>query len=297
MANFGETERYIKNLFVAAKSFDYEGVIYTVLKCGKPTPSKGECKTDVYVLAQDTNNKNREFKISVKQDNADFLENKISLNRAIEILGDEAQNIIKKSILKKRKVFEDDYLVYFNSYKRTEALCLKMGWKFEFINKPGGEKCGEIELTNQQKVDIYAGTNLNPSKRNCIVNGEIIQNSGVANYIINVDALNKPLDYYLKKMKQIDAFAKGKKIYFVCKALNYRVSKNKWDGDRPLAVYVNWTLDANNKLNGDIVFENPLSVKGNVIGESIIRILAVLNINKDNFSNLRNCLHKNVNII
>ena len=297
MANFGETERYIKTLFVAERNFDYEGVIYTVLKCGKPAPSRGECKTDIYVLAQDANGENREFKISVKQDNADFLENKISLDRAIEILGDEAQDIIARSIAKIRKVFEDDYLVYFNRYRRTEALCLKMGWKFEFINKSGGEKCGEIELTDQQKVDIYAGTNLNPNKKNCTVNGEEILDSGVANYIINVDVSGKPLDYYLNKMRPIGSFAIEQKIYFVCKALNYRSSKDKWDGDRPLAVYVNWTLDADNKLNGNLVFENPLSVKGNVIGGNIMKILTTLNINKENFSNLRNYLHENVNVV
>lgn len=40
-----------------------------------------------------------------------------------------------------------------------------MGWKFEFINKLGGKKCGIIDLTDQQKIDIYAGTNLNLDKK------------------------------------------------------------------------------------------------------------------------------------
>lgn len=297
MANFGETERTIKKLFTEAKSFDYKGEKYTVLKCGKPAPSKGECKTDVYVLTQDANGNKKEFKISVKQADADFLENKISLDRAIEILGGEAQSIIERSITKIKKAFEEDYLVYFNSYKKTEALCLKMGWKFEFINKLGGEKSGMIELTDQQKIDIYAGTNLNSSKKNCTVNGEIIPNSGVANYIINVDTPNKALDYYLNKMQPIEDFAKGQKIYFACKALNYRSSKDKWDGDRPLAVYVNWTLDDNNKLKGELVFEKPLSVKGNVIGENVRKILSVLKINKNNFKDLKNHLHKDVKTI
>lgn len=154
MANFGETERTIKKLFTEINQFEYNGETYTVLKCGKPTTPKGECKTDVYVLAQDAKGIQHEFKISVKQDDADFLENKISLDRAIEILGGEAQNIIERTLTKIRGVFENDYLVYFNSYKRTEALCLKMGWKFEFINKLGGEKCGTIELTEQQKIYI-----------------------------------------------------------------------------------------------------------------------------------------------
>lgn len=297
MINFGKTERTIKELFLETKEFKYEGAKYTVLKCGKPTPSKGECKTDVYVLAQDDIGKQKEFKISVKQVDADFLENKISLGRAIEILGDEAQDIIEKSIAKIKKAFEDDYLVYFNSYKRTEALCLKIGWKFEFINKSGGEKCGIITLTEQQKMDIYAGTNLNPDKRNCAVNGEIIMDSGIANYIINVDIPNKELDYYLSKMQSIEGFAKEQKIYFVCKALNYRSGKDKWDGDRPLSVYVHWFLDNNNKLQGKLIFEKPLSTKGNVIGENIRNILATLKIDNNNFQELKSYLHEDVKTI
>lgn len=297
MAKFGETERTIKDLFAEGVKFDYEGVNYTVIACGKPAPSKGECKTDVYVLAQDTNANEKEFKISVKQDNADFLENKISLERAIEILGEEAQNIIKSSITEIRETFENDYLVYFNPHKRTEALCLKMGWKFEFINKLGGEKCGVIELTDQQKNDIYAGTNLDSSKKNCIVNGKIIPNSGVANYIINASNSNEDLNYYLERMEPIEDFAKKQEIYFACKALNYRCSKDKWDGNRPLAVYVDWTLDDNNKLKGELVFESPLSVRGDVIGENIRNLLSELSINKDNFTELKKHLHENVRFI
>lgn len=296
MANFGETERTIKRLFTETEEFEYEGIKYTVLKCGKPMPCKGECKTDVYVLALDERGIQKEFKTSVKQSDADFLENKITLERAIEILGEEAQDIIEESISKIRRVFEEDYLVYFNRYKRTEALCLKMGWKFEFINKPGGEKCGIIELTDQQKIDIYAGTNLSQDKKNCSVNGDVIRDSGVANHIINVDAPNMGLDYYLSIMQPIEDFAKEQDIYFACKALNYRCSKNKWDGNRPLAVYVNWKFD-NEKLKGELIFEKPLSVRGDAIGQNIKSILRSIAIDKNNFEDLKYHLHESVRTI
>ncbi|SEF81442.1 hypothetical protein [Parabacteroides chinchillae] len=294
MSKFGDTERKIKDLFLQAKNFSYECREYAVLKCGKPVVSKGECKTDIYVLAQDEIGCQKEFKISIKQNDADFLENKISLNRAVEILGNDAQTIIEKSIAKIKKSFEDDYLVYFNPYKRTEALCLKIGWKFEFINKIGGERSGIIDLTEQQKIDIYAGTNLSSDKKNSSVNGQTIVNSGVANYIITVDAEDQNLDYYLAKMQPIENFAKVQKIYFACKALNYRVNKNKWDGDRPLSVYVDWSLDENRKLQGKLNFEKPLSVKGNIIGTNIKKILTTLGIDKNNFNELKTYLHDNV---
>lgn len=53
MANHGETERHIIRLFTEAKVFSYKGNIHEILTIGKPRPSKGECKTDVYILSKD----------------------------------------------------------------------------------------------------------------------------------------------------------------------------------------------------------------------------------------------------
>ncbi|MDR0823724.1 MAG: hypothetical protein LBN74_01420 [Prevotella sp.] len=296
MPNFGETERYIKSLFCVGKYFSYDGINCKVLKCGKPAPNSGECKTDVYVLTQDEQGTQKEFKISVKQDNADFLENKTSLERAIEILGKDAQTIIKNCTNSIKDKFESDYLIYFKAVGRTEALCVKIGWKYELLNKPGGEKSREITLTDQQKIDIYAGSNLDESKKNCSVNGEIINDSGVANFIINVDKDGQSLDYYLERMKTIEDFATKQNIYFACKALNYRCSRDKWDGNRPLAVYVDWILK-DDKLYSSLVFENPLSTKGNEIGEKIRQILSQLKITKDNFDDLKKYLSDGINYI
>ena len=102
------------------------------------------------------------------------------------------------------------------------------------------------------------------------------------------------LNYYLSKMQPIEHFAKQQDIYFVCKALNYRANKDKWDGDRSLSVYVNWFLDQEGKLQGKLVFEKPLSVKGHSIGKNIKNLLATLQINKNNFHELNKYLHKDV---
>lgn len=98
-------------------------------------------------------------------------------------------------------------------------------------------------------------------------------------------------------MQPIENFAKAQKIYFACKALNYRVNKDKWDGDRPLSVYVDWSLDKDGKLQGKLNFEKPLSVKGNIIGTNIKQLLTGLGIDKNNFNELRKYLHKGVRYI
>ena len=83
-------------------------------------------------------------------------------------------------------------------------------------------------------------------------------------------------------------------IFFVCKALNYRAEKDKWDSDRPLSVYVDWKI-VDGKLSGKLVFDHPLRKKGNEIGEKVKKILCSLKIDKTNFSTLKGLLDKDVN--
>lgn len=296
MANYGETERHLVRLFTEAKVFTYKGVKYEIQIIGKPRPSKGECKTDIYILCKDDLKNNIEFKISIKQSDADFLENKMTYDRALEIFGDDTDEILSESILKIKQGFEKEPLINFSKFKRTEANCIKIGWKFELLNKPGGDKSSELILNNDQKIDVYSGSNLNASKRHCKVDGKIIENSGVANFIIVVDNIVEDLTYYLNKLEDINSYAVEQRIYFACKALNYRVDANKWDGDRPLSVYCDWSLNADNNMEAEIIFDKPLQVKGNVIGNNIRNLLSKLNINSDNFKTIKSHLSNSVNL-
>lgn len=98
-------------------------------------------------------------------------------------------------------------------------------------------------------------------------------------------------DTCLKMLQPIEEYAKSQTIYFACKALNYRFDKNKWDGPRPLSVYVDWFVD-NGKLDAHLVFDNPLKLNGNEVGEKLKGILRELKIKK--FDDLRGVLSPNV---
>ena len=295
MPNFSETETHVRNLFSSVEFIIFEGKKYFVIKTEKPRPNAGECKTDVYVKLSDEEGKCRELKISVKQENADFLENKIKYERAKEIFGNKVDTILKNSISNIREIFEKQYLVLFDKYKRTEARTVKLGWKFELLNKPSGELSGELELTTSQLIDIYSGQNLPEEKKNAYVDGTVVKNSGVANYILFIDeSKNYTLDDILNRLIPIEKYVEMyPHIYYGCKALNYRIDVDKWDGDRPLAVYVEWTLD-NGLLNGKLVYDEPLKKKGNVIGENLRNILNSLNITKNNFLDLKDILNNDV---
>lgn len=295
MSKHGETERSIIRLFENSNKFTFEKEIYKTVNIGKPRPCKGECKTDIYILAMNViSNETREFKISIKQNDADFLENKISFERAAEIFGEDAKDIISKSIKSVEKSFLDDNLIYFKKHKRTEEKCIKIGWKFELLNKHGGERSGKILMTNKQKIDVYSGSNLNAFKKNAKVNGEVINNSGVANYILNVKNTEEDLNFYVNDLEPIEEYAIKKDIYFACKAINYRSQVNKWDGNRPLSVFIDWRLE-NNILKGEFVMEKPLEVKANQIGENIRNLLNELDIDSTNFEKLKNHIDENNN--
>lgn len=277
MPKFSLTEQRIIALFPHGSTFTFNGTQYTVITSGKPRPDKGECKTDVYVCGEAADGNRTEIKISVKQPNADFLENKISLTRAIEIFGQEAPDVIRKCTESIRNSFTDDCLVCFERHGHTYANTMKLGWKFELMNKPGGLKSGLINLTDSQKTDVFAGTNLSENKRNCYVNDKFIPDSGVANYIIVTDGMNLNAGTCLSQIEPVDQYAKTQTLYFACKALNYRHDERKWDGDRPLAVYVRWFMDQG-KLNAEPVFDDPLQHSGNEIGNNLLSLLRTLNV-------------------
>ena len=46
---------------------------------------------------------------------------------------------------------------------------MKLGWKFELLNKLSGEKSGALKLPEEQKYDIFAGLTLSENKKNSSV--------------------------------------------------------------------------------------------------------------------------------
>jgi hypothetical protein len=297
MSSYKDTEESILELFKESKEFIFEQDKYEITDIGKPRPDKGtgECKTDIYIL---TKNRStclpREFKISIKKTNADFLENKMSLERAIEFFGEDAKDVMIKSIKSIKESFFSDKLIYFKKHKRTDEKCLKIGWRFDLLDKKGGDKSGLLVLTDEQKVDVYSGSNTNIDKKNSIVNGSVVRNSGVANFILIVDDTDEELDFYINNLKSIEEFAITQDIYFACKAINYRSKHDKWDGDRSLSVFIKWSL-VNKILFAEFVMDKPLEVKANIIGYNIRDILNKLNISSENFIELKKIIDKNIN--
>lgn len=73
MSDFGEVERKVCSMMAEGTRFSFRGKDYRVIISGKPTCSKGEPKTDIYILAQ-SDDDTVEIKISYKKENADFID-------------------------------------------------------------------------------------------------------------------------------------------------------------------------------------------------------------------------------
>jgi hypothetical protein len=290
MPQFIDTEKKICELFTQGTVFDYNGVRYTVSSsAAKPTTKKGECKTDVYIPTTFDGGE-KVFKVSVKQTNADFLENKVTYQRAKEILGSDVDKILIKAIGGLKDKFNHTKLVYFDAGDHTKAKSIKLGWKFELLNVLSGNLSGKIDLTKEQKIDVYSGSNLPKEKKDASVGNSIVKESGVANYIMVVNPnVQWTVDYCIQQMQKIEDYVNGKEIYFACKALNYRATVNKWDGPRSLAVYVDWNI-IDGKLHGKLIFDQPLQKKGAEMGEKLKSLLRTLKINASNFSSLKGLL-------
>ncbi len=285
MSQFSNTERNIVALANNTNNFIYENVTYELIEVDKPSCINGEPKTDVYISGKDSNNNVIELKISIKQSNADFLENKMSHERAEQLFGTDWKNLIISMTTSIKNEFENKKLIFKDKYRRTEKGAFTLGWKFELLNKCGGELSKEI--SPDILYEIYAGTSLNDDKKNAIVNGRRIDNSGIANLILEVDVQNpfSNLQEVINELKTIDSYIlTNSRVFFACKALNLRTKANgnigtfKFDGNRPLSVYVDWSVNNNNKLVGTLNFQNPLTTRGNSIAQKLKDCFTILNI-------------------
>ena len=89
-------------------------------------------------------------------------------------------------------------------------------------------------------------------------------------------------------MLSIDEYIKlHPDIYFGCKALNYRTYVSKYDGNRPLAVQVDWKI-INEKLTSTIEFEYPLERNGTEMANKLLYCLNKLSIETTNDINETN---------
>lgn len=271
---FTKNEREIATVLSVGTTFNYEDEQYTVTLVAKPQVKHGECKTDIFLLAMKQNDELKEFKISYKQENAQFIENKIQADRAEALFGSEWKSIIMNGTLSIKEEFEKRPIII---KKGSRNGSITLGWKYELLDVKSGVLSAKLNLTKTQIKDVYSGKNLSQEKKDATVKGKVIKDSGIANFMLRTDDLSNP-QKIVNSLQTIDEYVDSHpEVYFACKALNYRSFDKKYDGDRPLSVQINW-LNKENQLVPEFIYDQPLIRKGNEIANILISTMKNLGI-------------------
>lgn len=241
-----EEEKRLKNLLKGAHII-YKEKNHQIIMAEKPSYCAGEGKTDIYVLLDN----GEEIKISTKSTSADFLENKISAIRAEQIFGKDWSSILTNSISSIQNKFYEKQLYYPVKKGNIAAGSYTMGWRLDVINKNSGTLTCPIILTQQQKEEIFLGTALSDTKRHVKVNDLLVLNAGVANRILIDSEKYNSAQEIIDNLIAIENYSID--CYLTFRAVNYRSIENKIDGNRPLAVWVNWE-----EKEPKIIFDSPL---------------------------------------
>jgi bspRI restriction endonuclease len=256
-------EEHIINTFESDRLFRYYGKLCEVIYAGKPRPKGGgECKTDIFVKARDINTgKELELKISVKNMNKEFMGNKLKKEDVEAYLGSNWENILINASTSIRSSFERRVLMYATGHHPTKQNSVTVGWKLEIADRPRALSV-PIPLSDREIRDyIYKGTNLTKDKKDSIVNGKEIPNSGVADFLLvtcieNIQTSNDVIN----QMELIDNANIGD-TYFIFTANNYRTDVDSADGQRALAVRIEWEV-IDGKMIPIFHYDNPLKYTG-----------------------------------
>lgn len=274
MTKYAELERKVNDILKTGEIFTIEGTQYIVALSGKPRPQSGggECKTDCYILANSENSeKTIELKISCKLPTNEFQENKITEVRAKELLGPDWSNIIKNSSEEILSKFREQELIHYNGRGRTKEGFITLGWKCEIASRKRNLSA-PLQMSDQNIRDyIYKGCNQTENKRNAkiYINTDanelqqqipVIPDSGIANCMLvsDIDDLTD-VQSVIDKLQDIDNY-EIVNHYLIYTANSYRVISGKTDGNRFLAVRVEWSVDnENSTLKPVIKVDFPLS--------------------------------------
>lgn len=272
--DYNKYEFHIINLFNQCKNLTWKGKVFNKISACKPRSQGGggEPKTDVYIfLESDQHEHKEEIKISLKQNNSEFLANKLTAVVAEDLLGSDWSNIIQTSVNSIKQDFLQTKIVYLKEQNGREDAYFTLGWKLEVTNKPR-KLSSKLDLPSSQIVDIiYRGMNQPINKKNAIVFDNAKNNSGVAEYLLEGHILlHSNVETVIKDLKCLDGYIPND-IYLVFTANNYRLLADKADGPRALAVAIKWNIDQY-RLKPEFIFNNPLMLKGETDMMPIIKL-------------------------
>ena len=247
--NYNKFESHIIECCQPGTTVIFQGEPYTIEMSGKPRPtsSRGECKTDVYLLLRNDDGIPQEVKISLKLPNADFIENKVKMERAKTLFGNDYKSILLDI---SHSVSEALDGIHQKSHPAIPGKSLRLGYRLDIVNKRSGRQSIPASMLSRQSLlDVLSGSKLPVDKRDSQVGGIVIPNSGVAEHIL----VSSPGDIHsaqdvFDQLVSLDDYLGAIDPHIAFKAVNYRPGKRT--ENRSLLVSYNYFIDN----NGEIVF-------------------------------------------
>lgn len=266
MTVYRDFENHIIGLF---NNFDgrvkWNGELYNYIRVYKPYPQRGggECKTDVYISLENTIKRiSTEIKISVKKNDADFLANKLTASVAEDLLGSSWSEILIDNIKTiTRNFISIENLVCLKKKREIIDAYFTLGWKLEITDKARTLSV-KLDLSNEEIIRvIFKGENQSVEKRDAVINQEIKENSGVAEYLLygSQEEYGDPQSI-LDDLIDLNHYQVGD-IYLVFTANNFRYVADSADGPRSLAVAIEWSIKEG-RLYPNFIFDQPLVFTG-----------------------------------
>ena len=263
-----ENENKVIEIFGRNKDFMYLGKRYQVVMVGKPRvqKGKGEPKTDVYLLFRIDDEEDCEVKVTLKQKDFNFVENKVKMERFEMIVGEG--NGTEKATMIARNVLQQDLDGILESCK-PEHECIRksgekpctrytLGYRLDITNKSNGKRSFPLGLTLEQKMEVFSGARLEERKRNAVVCGKVIENSGVANMLLEMDLTgNETPQEILGALRPLsdETLYDDYDLYGTLKAVNY-YTNGKYEHSRPLVLQVRY----DGEFKPEVYIDRPLLV-------------------------------------
>ena len=266
-----ENENKVISVFDRNRDFTYQGWRYHIITAGKPRvqKGKGEPKTDIYLLFRIDHWGDLEVKITLKQKDFNFMENKVKMERFEAIVGEgngaEKATMIAESVMKQDLdgILESCRPETGYIRRKGEKPCTRytLGYRLDITNQNNGKRSFPLGLTLEQKMEVFSGAKLEERKRDAIVCGKVIKNSGVANVMLEMDLTgDETPQEILAALRPLsdETLYDNYDLYGTLKAVNY-YTNGKYEHSRPLVLQVR-SNEVDGELRPEVYVDRPLLV-------------------------------------
>ena len=271
MADSGAEKSILKRCKeCVGEEFEYSGHRYKVIQCSKPS---GETKTDFFIVAKNTDKggDSKVFKISYKKHSYTFVENKVQRDRIEKIFGSDWNNIIQSQISTKSARFKKHPLI------KVERKKIAIGWRYEIEQADRTKSCRTLSAPIEQDIAsrVIWGEHVGNERRDAKVDGKVIPNSGIPDYIVIADPKELPTwQAFFNKLEDIKEYAhkhNEMQASFLTQNWRWSQSKEEWVTEgtsRDFAVWVKWRT-VNGMLEGQVILDQPFQKKSKDIMDDL----------------------------